>query len=1333
MRNSALLLSLLIGCTSDQITKTINDAPTVAITSHSDGFEVFEGETLSFRAQASDTNNGTQAITVAWYLGQEVVCDWATPLVAGDSFCEITFDEINTVVVEVRDEEGAAGRDEITGNITANAAPEIEILSPTEIGRYYSDQLITFQIQVSDAEDNPEDLVVEWESSLDGILTFESQPDSNGSIDDAGYLSEGQHSFDVRLTDTMGKSVTQSLVLDVGGENTAPTCEIIEPENHATYSLGETVFFTGLIQDSEASPDELQVQWSSDKDGDLGTGSASSSGEVYLSTSELSADTHTITFSGVDDVGENCSDVIFLTVGTAPIITLNSPSNGDVFQTGESINFSALVTDDDELSNQLSLSWVSDLDGELSSQSSDSNGNTSFTRTNLSAGNHSITLTVTDTSGLTTTNTFNLLVNTVPTAPNLTIAPSAAQTDDNLLVTATGSTDDDGDTITYSYQWYQNGLLTSNATMSIGASQTTKGDIWTARVTPNDGNHDGSYSEVSMIIENTAPLLSNTAINPNSPSSSELLTCSVTATDADGDSLNTTYTWSNETTGQALSSNVTFQLTPSNASVNDTIKCTVAVSDADDTATASALTNISNTVPVISSVSISGTSEIGEQLSCSVVGADGDGDSLSTIYSWTINGQVVGTNSTITLDSSFASPTDTIECSATITDPSGDSDSDSSSTQIQNQIPVFNSLSLSETSINNGETIECLASVSDEDNEIPTLVYSWENATTGSALGTNYSLTLIPSTATSQDLIVCTVTATDGYGGSITDTVSFTVENTAPIFTIPATITPNTGVTTSDSLTCSGLAIDSDGLLPTLAYSWVNTTTGSSLGSSFSVTLNTSTSAPADVITCTITATDSDGETETSVAVVSVENSVPVISSMTLSPDPAYTNDGLTATTVASDSDGDSLSFEYAWSVDGTFVQAGSSNVLSSSLFLRDNLVTVSVQAFDGIDFSAPAVGSITVSNTLPTTPVISLSPSVPLEGIDALVCTVDSVSSDIDGDSISYGFSWTVDSAPYSNATDTSLNSTVAGTETFAGEEWICSVTPNDGTDDGISTDTSVIIDSDWAGLLEFTNCGQTGRIGPSQSSCDSEYSGTTLDGLVTITSGIQYWSVPATGVYTIEAVGAGESNASGASIQGDISLTAGEVLKIVVAQMGETSGGGHGGTFVALDDNTPLVVAGGGAGYTSCSNSSTHATANTTANNGNLGYGGSAGDGGHATEYYLYGGGGAGGFYTDGTENSNYSGKGIAFVNGAQGGDYRLSANKLGGFGGGGAGISGDEPSGGGGYSGGGGGGASNNGSIGGSCRYGGGGGSYNLGSNQSNISPYNIGHGYVIINKL
>jgi len=64
------------------------------------------------------------------------------------------------------------------------------------------------------------------------------------------------------------------------------------------------------------------------------------------------------------------------------------------------------------------------------------------------------------------------------------------------------------------------------------------------------------------------------------------------------------------------------------------------------------------------------------------------------------------------------------------------------------------------------------------------------------------------------------------------------------------------------------------------------------------------------------------------------------------------------------------------------------------------------------------------------------------------------------------------------------------------------------------------------------FTNCGQTGRTGPSQSQANSTYSGTSLEGLVTVTDGIQEWTVPYDGTYTIEVWGAegGHGNGNGA-----------------------------------------------------------------------------------------------------------------------------------------------------------------------------------------------------------
>ena len=70
------------------------------------------------------------------------------------------------------------------------------------------------------------------------------------------------------------------------------------------------------------------------------------------------------------------------------------------------------------------------------------------------------------------------------------------------------------------------------------------------------------------------------------------------------------------------------------------------------------------------------------------------------------------------------------------------------------------------------------------------------------------------------------------------------------------------------------------------------------------------------------------------------------------------------------------------------------------------------------------------------------------------------------------------------------------------------------------------------------------------------------------------------------MEAAGAREtSGGRGAYMSGEFILSEGDVLKILVGQQGSGSSsaaGGGGGTFVATDSNTPLLVAGGGSGYT-------------------------------------------------------------------------------------------------------------------------------------------------------
>src|SRR5210317_272112 len=89
---------------------------------------------------------------------------------------------------------------------------------------------------------------------------------------------------------------------------------------------------------------------------------------------------------------------------------------------------------------------------------------------------------------------------------------------------------------------------------------------------------------------------------------------------------------------------------------------------------------------------------------------------------------------------------------------------------------------------------------------------------------------------------------------------------------------------------------------------------------------------------------------------------------------------------------------------------------------------------------------------------------------------------------------------------------------------------------------------------VYEFTTAGATGQNGPTQAQVNSAYNSTSLQGAVTVSSGIQKWTVPSAGFYSIEVHGAkGGDDASydggeGATVYGEFLLQGGEVLEILV-----------------------------------------------------------------------------------------------------------------------------------------------------------------------------------------
>ena len=65
-----------------------------------------------------------------------------------------------------------------------------------------------------------------------------------------------------------------------------------------------------------------------------------------------------------------------------------------------SVSFCMTIGDGEDTPTDLTVSWTSDLDGEFSTEGSDSSGSILFTYSDFSVGTHTISSTVTDTDGL---------------------------------------------------------------------------------------------------------------------------------------------------------------------------------------------------------------------------------------------------------------------------------------------------------------------------------------------------------------------------------------------------------------------------------------------------------------------------------------------------------------------------------------------------------------------------------------------------------------------------------------------------------------------------------------------------------------------------------------------------------------------------------------------------------------------------------------------------------------------------------------------------------------------------------------------------------------------
>jgi glucose/arabinose dehydrogenase len=183
-----------------------------------------------------------------------------------------------------------------------------------------------------------------------------------------------------------------------GPPNIVPAVTIVTPEEGATYESGTSITFSASAQDAEQGDLSGIIQWSSDRNGTLGTGAS-------INVSTLSVGTHVITASVTDGgnlVGSATKTIIITGPNTAPAVAITTPADGTTRLVGSVIAFTASATDVENGNLSANIQWSSDLDGVLGVGASISSA--------LTEGTHTITASVADSESLQGTDTITITV-----------------------------------------------------------------------------------------------------------------------------------------------------------------------------------------------------------------------------------------------------------------------------------------------------------------------------------------------------------------------------------------------------------------------------------------------------------------------------------------------------------------------------------------------------------------------------------------------------------------------------------------------------------------------------------------------------------------------------------------------------------------------------------------------------------------------------------------------------------------------------------------------------------------------------------------------------------
>jgi Bacterial Ig-like domain (group 2) len=277
-----------------------NTTPTASITSPAPGLVIASGLAITFTGTGIDAEEGSlTGESLSWTSSLDGTLGTGTTVVRSD----LSIGD-HLVTLTARDGEGAESTAEVSVTVV-DGPPIVTILEPSADTVVKVGDAVTFRGNATDhvEGDIPGDSLV-WTSSLDGSLG------TGDSLTTSG-LTLGDHLITLTASDSQGSTGVDSVMVSVKA-NEAPTVTITNPSAGASVGDRSGVTLQGSAEDPEdGALTGSALVWSSNLDGQLGTGTSVGSGALTIGT-------HVVTLTATDSEGAAGSATVSFTVFDEP-------------------------------------------------------------------------------------------------------------------------------------------------------------------------------------------------------------------------------------------------------------------------------------------------------------------------------------------------------------------------------------------------------------------------------------------------------------------------------------------------------------------------------------------------------------------------------------------------------------------------------------------------------------------------------------------------------------------------------------------------------------------------------------------------------------------------------------------------------------------------------------------------------------------------------------------------------------------------------------------------------------------------------------------------------